>query len=529
MRTATDRPLPTLLALALLAIPTEAQLWENRNQLLVKQDPQQFEYFGSASAAGDFDGDGIDDLAVSAVGHDHTLPGGQVVENTGIVYLYRGTPQGLQTGYWWSVLLLDPGALTGFSMVARDFDDDGRDELAVGAPGASALAQPATLSAGQVLYFDWDPATGFATRHFFSSGCGCETQEANEEFGFSVGAGDFDGDGYAELVVSTPYETAGAPPVTESGVVHVIRGSSQGPLDGPSTQLWSEGQAGWLGRQAGGHFGHSIATGLFDFDQYEDLAIGEPYRSYTGAPAAGQVRVIYGSASGLSASDAQSLDGGSTGVGRQENEHFGWALAADDFNFPGDLILCLFGACLDDLAIGAPGYAPNPTALSAGRIVVVPGQITGLDLPAGTAFTQQSLGGAASEAGDEFGYQLAAGRMDGRPGSELVVSSPYEILNFVDQGLVHLLFGGSAGVNSHPHQTIDARPGFPLAPGGAGELLGYSIAVGDFDDDGVGDLAIGVPGYAAGGLSEAGAVQVLYGALFADGFERGSTGGWSAP
>jgi len=54
-----------------------------------------------------------------------------------------------------------------------------------------------------------------------------------------------------------------------------------------------------------------------------------------------------------------------------------------------------------------------------------------------------------------------------------------------------------------------------------------TLAVGDFDASGHGDLAIGAPreSVVAGGD---GAEWVLYGALFADGFESGSAGVWSA-
>ncbi len=516
------------LALAPLAAAT-AQVWENRNHLLV--DPvgaQAGALFGYASAVGDFDGDGYDDLAVSAPYRDLPIAGGTTID-AGILYFYRGGPAGLASAAWTSVELpFFDDTRYGFALVARDFDDDGRDEIAVGAPGSPTIGPPFVAATGLVEYLDYDLGSGvFLGTVFGTFSCGCETDEANDQFGATLAAGDFDFDGFAELVVGVPFEDRGAPAAIDGGVVVVFQGSAAGPFDITTPPLWSEERGGWLGAQSFAEFGAALTTGFFDFDSYEDLAIGEPGRNFAGGlAAAGRVRVLYGSAAGLVDAGSQSVDGASTGVGRQAGERFGEALAAEDFDFPGVLLLCLFGACIDELAIGAPGHAVGAAA-AAGRVVVVPGTPDGLDLAAATSWTQAQLGGAASEVGDRFGARLAAREMDGRSGAELAVGSPYEDLADADQGLVHLLFGGPDGLGSHAPQSVDARPGFAVAPGQAADFLGWSLAAGDFDGDGAGDLAVGVPGDAVAGQAAAGAVQVLYGALFADGFERGSSGGWS--
>ena len=66
-----------------------------------------------------------------------------------------------------------------------------------------------------------------------------------------------------------------------------------------------------------------------------------------------------------------------------------------------------------------------------------------------------------------------------------------------------------------------------------GQLYGHALATGDFDGNGHDDLAIGAPsvngqlGPVATGV-DAGAFYVLYGALFADGFESEDASFWSA-
>jgi hypothetical protein len=89
--------------------------------------------FGAALAAGDFDGDGILDLAVGAPGE---APGSAPA--SGYVNLFRGTRSGLQP---WGGLTQkglgrdEAGDHFGGSLTAGDLNGDGKDDLVVGAPG----------------------------------------------------------------------------------------------------------------------------------------------------------------------------------------------------------------------------------------------------------------------------------------------------------------------------------------------------------------------------------------------------------
>ena len=63
------------------------------------------------------------------------------------------------------------------------------------------------------------------------------------------------------------------------------------------------------------------------------------------------------------------------------------------------------------------------------------------------------------------------------------------------------------------------------------DLLGITLATGDFDGTGHDALVVGVPDEDASGLSDAGLTAVITGdsaLLFADGFETGDTSRWSA-
>src|SRR5438067_69051 len=80
-----------------------------------------------------------------------------------------------------------------------------------------------------------------------------------------------------------------------------------------------------------------VAKGDFNGDGIADLAIGVPLADVGGVPDAGAVHVIYGSATGLTATGNQMFTQGSNGVlDRAElNDRFGSALAAGDFNGDG--------------------------------------------------------------------------------------------------------------------------------------------------------------------------------------------------
>ena len=96
-----------------------------------------------------------------------------------------------------------------------------------------------------------------------------------------------------------------------------------------------------------------------------------------------------------------------------------------------------------------------------------------------------------------------------------------------NEGIVHVLSGHSS--------LVDLTSGFDAEMTAAAAITnqryGSAIAVGDFDDSGQEDLAIGVsndanpPGAGPGW----GAVEIQFtGVLFSDGFESGGLGAWSS-
>src|SRR5690606_16202486 len=109
---------------------------------------------------------------------------------------------------------------------------------------------------------------------------------------------------------------------------------------------------------------------------------------------------------------------------------------------------------------------------------------------------------------DNFGSSLAAGDFNADGHDDLAVGAPYKPLEGLDRGHPVIFHGHVGGL--YPAGAMEVRlgnEGLPDQPEHF-DLFGSALAVGDFNDDGYDDLAIGAPG--EDGI---GAVLVLYGSV----------------
>jgi hypothetical protein len=223
--------------------------------------------------------------------------------------------------------------------------------------------------------------------------------------------------------------------------VVVLYGTSGG-LTAAGNQSWQEGQDG-IGDVAeeDDRFGWTLATGDFDGDRYDDLAIGVPFEELVLQEEAGIVHALYGSSAGLTAAGTQSfcLEAYTAG------DWYGMALTAGDFDGDG----------FDELAVGIPGEDLY-SWFNIGAVEILYGWSGGLHRRSGRDdFWTQGDSGTMDgpEEGDKFGSALAAGDFNNDHYADLAVGIPGENVTTIDDaGAVHILYGSADGITATGNQ-----------------------------------------------------------------------------
>jgi FG-GAP repeat len=163
----------------------------------------------------------------------------------------------------------------------------------------------------------------------------------------------------------------------------------------------------------------------------------------------------------------------------------------------------------DDLAIGVPGEA-QASGLKGGAVEVMYGSATGLTTAGSQLWSQDSPGiSGSSEASDQFGEEVAAGDFNADGYTDLAIGAPNEdfAAGFVDDGVVHVLFGSAAGITSAGNQLFGlSTAGVPGDPQDSGNF-GSVLAAGNLGRGSSDDLAIGY----SHAVGDSGSVIVLYG------------------
>ncbi len=457
---------------------------------------------GQTTATGDFNGDGFDDLAIGV-----PLEDVGAVTDAGAVNVLYGSADGLKAvgdQFWHQDVagVNDDAEIDdefGSSLAVGDFNGDGFDDLAIGAPGEDALGGVVHILLGSA-----DGLTSVDDQIWHQNKPGIlGDMEPDDSFGGSLATGDFNDDGFADLAVGVRDEDVGA--TEDAGAVSVLFGSGGG-LSAAGDQVWHQDSAGILGgAETGESFGFALAAGDFNGDGNDDLAIGVVGEDTGGIAGAGAVNLIFGSPDGLDAEGNQVWHQDSPGIkdSVESGDSFGMSLAAGDFNGDGFI----------DLAIGVPHEDIDGSDI-AGAVNLLYGGDSGLS-GVGDQFWHQGLSGILDEAEDDdrFGISLVTGDFNGDFFfDDLAIGVDSEDVDgAIDAGAVAILFGDAGGMSPAGDQFWHQSSPGVLDVAQADDSLGEVVTAGDFDGDGFTYLAASAPTENFDGIDDAGAGNVLYG------------------
>ncbi len=435
----------------------------------------------SVANAGDVNGDGFADVIVGADRVD-----GVSSYNGGAAYVIFGRATGFPSH-------LEPSALdgqNGFKLAgdtpaghagisvgaAGDVNGDGFDDVIVGS---------VDVYDNGAAYVVFGKVGGFPAELHLSALDGSNgfklTGFRNDLAGFSVsGAGDVNGDGFADVIVGAP----------ENPVLHALKGTAyvvfgKGGGFAPNLNLTAlDGGNGFaLIGGSGDHAGYSVSeAGDVNGDGFADVIVGASQASPNGLES-GSAYVVFGHGGAFSAKfDLPTVDGAN-----------GFRLdGSGDFNFAGE-------AASGIGSINGDGFADILVATNTYTYVIYGHAGT---FPANLSLT--AINGTNGFVLTEGVSSSSAGDVNGDGVSDLIVGFAGVSANDTYSGAAYVVFGKAGGLPAQVDVfTLDGQNGFRLSGAKAFDYAGRSVSGGgDINGDGFPDLIIGapigVPGHGSG-------------------------------
>lgn len=389
------------------------------------------------------------------------------------------------------------------NVATGDFNGDGEPDLLVGAPQADG-PRGSRVDAGEAYVF-FGPLEG--TRQAKDADVTIYGALPGDSLGFAVLAGDLNGDKTDDVIVGAPGVTAGFDPRSDQGRVYVFYGGrnlekvDELDLAGDVYDFTLTGAEGFS------RAGNALARGDINGDGKADLIVGAPFAGRKpGTPpggertTVGEVYVIFGGKQLSGELNVAATAPDLVLAGPEALGQFGSAVAAGDVNDDG----------VDDVIVSAHRSGASLGRAEAGAVYIFFGgkRATG-KISVQEGGQSATILGPAPSAG--FGFPLTAMDFNGDGADDIAAGGRSDgPAGRLTLGSVRIIFGGkdlAAEIDlAQTPADVMLQASSPV------ELLPSSLAAGDADGDGAGDLAIGSALAEGDGRMGAGKAYVVPGA-----------------
>ncbi|MDX1619097.1 MAG: FG-GAP repeat protein, partial [Balneolaceae bacterium] len=415
-------------------------------------------------------------LAVTALGGALLLPAQALQAQTSIeLSSLNGANGFLSTG---------ESGNSGLALSAGDFNNDGIEDLVIGAFGASTNDGKTYIVFGQSGGFSAsiDLSNLNGTNGYILNGVDTEADNS----GRAVATGDINGDGIDDVIIGAP--KGDQPSNLDAGETYVVYGdelanadADDASSDGAIELANLDGTTGFVlkGTAGGDESGRAVSAGDINGDSIDDVIIG----AYGANSGAGETYVVFGKTSAFNSSiDISDLSSseGFTLNGITSGDQSGRAVAAADVNDDG----------IQDVIIGARNADPN--GIDSGESYVVFGKTGSF----GGSLDLSNLGSDGFvingiDGGDESGQSVSSGDISGDGIDDIIIGAFHAAPNGTDSGETYVVFGKSTLGSDIELSALSSSDGFTLNGIGAYDESGYSVSSGDINNDGADDVVIG--------------------------------------
>ncbi len=330
------------------------------------------DYMGRSIASCDVDNDGFDDIVIGVPYGDGPLNGRS---SAGEVYVIRGktyfpqyydlrNPDSSITNADMTIFGKDNSDLAGRSVACGDINGDGYDDVIIGAFTADGQNNQKP-DAGEVWVVNGKSSLP-RTQDLSKSGqydIYIYGASSGDYAGRKVAAGDFNGDGYADIAIGAIGANDGS--TLNVGKVYLVNGSA---TPSATYDLATQANTVFIGAERNDDFGYDIAFGKFNADIYQDLLISAPGadgpNQYEVRNMSGEVFLIRGSTTPPSTLRFPA-DADLRIYAADAYDSLGEGLALEDINGDGT----------GDIMIGAPlGNGKNNARSSCGELYIIYGK-----------------------------------------------------------------------------------------------------------------------------------------------------------